>query len=385
LSPVSSKSIHGQLLIGVGFIVAIKSTLGATIQTASRLFLGGAISSVYCLVIVNFFHSDIYIGVGATNIFVLLIVYTDLPITVRRFSIVPTCIILLQWFSKPLVNTQYVLQIWAALTIGGALAIVMSCIPLPVVPTAHRELVMRMRFIARQVRREITAIVLLISEYHNVHLSDSCNYTNQRSKTTNSIAEDEPIEMPCNAYREDDLYNHSTSFENLRDDHLLKSDIQDLHALVNDELTQMRRALTEITFEPYFLLIQLSNAIRIVLRTMPCLKRFVRCPSTLEARLDIWTTCFASLQRTITGMLSLDHHHHAFVGQRQLINVSSCSLFIVRKHLNDEETCCCSRPSVFFLTRHLIFSMRLYRTRSRRLVRSIRRRLFHVEPSSKKL
>ncbi|CAF4857452.1 unnamed protein product, partial [Rotaria magnacalcarata] len=37
---------------------------------------------------------------------------------------------------------------------------------------------------------------------------------------------------------------------------------------------------------------------------------------------SIWTTSLAAIQRTITGLLTLDHHHRAFVGQRQLINVS---------------------------------------------------------------
>ena len=317
-------------MLGVGFIVAIKSTLGATIQTAARLFLGGAIASIYCLFIVNFFSQDIYIGVGATNIFVFFIVYTDLPITVRRFSIVPACIILLQWFSKPHVNTQYVLQIWAALTIGGALAVIVSCIPMPVVPTAYRELIMRMRFIARQTRREITAIVLLISEYHNVHLSDDYHYPINRDQLPTNISEDAPIEMPTTAYGEESTCNYSTSFENLKDDHLLTSDIQDLHALINEELKQMRRALTEISFEPYFLLLEALNLIRGVLRSIPCLKRCINPPSTLETRLAIWATGLASLQRTITGMLSLDHHHHAFVGQRQLINVSFPSISIER-------------------------------------------------------
>ena len=248
--------------------------------------------------------------------------YTDLPITVRRFSIVPACIILLQWFSKPLVNTNYVLQIWAALSIGGTLAVIVTCIPLPVVPTAYRELLLRMRFIAQQTRREITAIVLLISEYHNVHLSDRYDYEMNRKQLRSNASEDNGIEIPTNSYREDDIYNHSSSFENLKDDHLLRSDIEDLHSLVNDELKQMRRALTEISFEPYFLLLSSLNSMRKFFRCIPVLKKFFRKPSTLEARLAVWTTAFASLQRTITGMLSLDHHHHAFVGQRQLINVS---------------------------------------------------------------
>ena len=320
MSPVSSNSIHGQLLLGVGFIVAIKSTLGATIQTACRLCLGGAIAAGYCLCIVNHFQPDIFIGVGATIFFVLLIVYTDLPITVRRFSIVPTCIILLQWFGKPNVNTKYVLQIWAALTIGGSLAVIVSCIPMPTIPTAYRELTMRMRFIARQTRREITAIFLLISEYHNVHLSD--NYQIHRDKTKKSLTEDEPIEMPTNSYVEDDFRHHSTSFENLKDDHLLESDIQDLHALVNEELKQMRRSFNEISFEPYFFLLDILNFIRNLFRSIPFLKKFFRAPSTLETRLGVWATGLTSLHRTITGILSLDHHHHAFVGQRQLINVS---------------------------------------------------------------
>ncbi|CAF1687254.1 unnamed protein product, partial [Adineta ricciae] len=101
LFPQTSFSIKGQLLLGVSFIVAIKSTLGATIQSATRLYLGGAIATVYCLLVINFLPNNVYYSVGATNVLVLLIVYTDLPVTVRRFSIVPTCIILIQWWSKP--------------------------------------------------------------------------------------------------------------------------------------------------------------------------------------------------------------------------------------------------------------------------------------------
>ena len=85
LSPITSNSIQGQLLFGISFIASIKSTLGATIQTAIRLFLGGAIAASYCLLIINIFPRNVYYSVGATNVLVLLIVYTDLPVTVRRF------------------------------------------------------------------------------------------------------------------------------------------------------------------------------------------------------------------------------------------------------------------------------------------------------------
>jgi hypothetical protein len=179
-----------------------------------------------------------------------------------------------------------------------------------------------MKFTARQIRREITAIVLLISEYHNVHLSDIDGYIKDRKKYKSNTIEENEIEIPKNSYNEDDLYHHSTSFENLKDDHLLESDIQDLHSLVNEELKHMERALTEISFEPYFILLKVFNFIQNVFSYIPFCKKYIKKPSTLqETRLHIWTTSFASLQRTITGMLSLDHHHHAFVGQRQLINV----------------------------------------------------------------
>jgi hypothetical protein len=180
---------------------------------------------------------------------------------------------------------------------------------------------MRMKFIARQIRCEITAIVLLISEYHNVHLSDNYNNEINRKKYKNNINDENEIEMPKNSYHEDDFTNHSTSFENLKDDYLLKSDIQDLHLLVNEELKEIERALTEISYEPYFILLKLLNLLRNIFRHIPFFRKFIQKPSTLESRLEVWAIGFASLQRTITGMLSLDHHHHAFVGQRQLINV----------------------------------------------------------------
>ncbi len=254
----------------------------------------------------------------------LLIVYTDLPITVRRFTIIPTCILLLQWFGKPHINTFFALQIMTSLTAGSTLAVIVTCIPLPVVPTAFRELKMRMRFIARQTRREITAIVLLISEYHNKHLSDANDYEMNRRKQKNTTSDDNDngIEMPKNSYRDDDLYHQSTSFDDLRDDQLLKSDIEDLHSLVNDELKQMQRALGEISYEPYFILLKILNLIRRLLRHIPFIKKYIKTTSTLQTRLSVWSTGLASIQRTISGMLTLDHQHHAFVGQRQLINVS---------------------------------------------------------------
>jgi hypothetical protein len=195
-----------------------------------------------------------------------------------------------------------------------------TCIPLPVVPTAYRELTMRMRFIARQTRREITAIVLLISEYHNTHLSDGYNVEMKRKKDTSDDADD-GIEMPKDSYRDELLYHRSTSFEDLKDDYLLKSDIQDLNSLINDELKHMQRALTEIHYEPYFILLKFLNLIRKLLRHIPFIKKFVKTTSTLEIRLSAWSASLASIQRTISAMLALDHHHHAFVGQRQLINV----------------------------------------------------------------
>ncbi|CAF4192640.1 unnamed protein product, partial [Rotaria sordida] len=71
-------------------VIAITNTLGATIQTGIRLFVAGAISATYCLLIVNICPRYVYYGVGASNVLVLLIAHTDLPITVRHFSIVPT-------------------------------------------------------------------------------------------------------------------------------------------------------------------------------------------------------------------------------------------------------------------------------------------------------
>ncbi|CAF1578295.1 unnamed protein product [Rotaria sp. Silwood1] len=324
LSPVTSQSIQGQLLFGISFIVAIKSTLGATIQTAIRLFFAGAIATIYCLLIINFCPRNVYFAIGATNILVLLIVYTDLPVTVRRFTIIPTCIILLQWFTKSHINTFFVLQIWTSLTIGATLAVIVTCIPLPAIPTAYRELTMRMRFIARQTRREITAIVLLISEYHNTHLNDEYDYrineNKEKTNNSNNNDNDNGIEMPSNSYREDVFYLRSTSLEDLKDDHLLKSDIQDLHSIVNDEVKQMQRALNEISYEPYFILLKLLNRIRKCLRHIPFIKKFIKTNSTLETRLSVWTTSFAAIQRQITELLTLEQHHRAFVGQRQLIN-----------------------------------------------------------------
>ena len=308
--------IQGELLLGVGFIVAIQNTLGATIQAVARLLLAGGISTIYCLCIVNFVPKDIYFAVGATIIFVLLIVYTDLPTIVRRYSMLPTCIILLQWFKDPHVDATYVLHLWASSSLGAGMALIVSCIPFPFVPTAYSELTMRMKFLARQTRREITAIVLLLLEYHNVHRTQSRYNHNDADE----------IDMPKNSYREDDLCNHSTSFENLKDDYLLKSDIQDLHTIVNEELKQIQRALKEIPYEPYFILLKLVNFIRRVFSRIPFLKRFVNKPSTIQMRLQVWTVGFISLQRTITGILSLDQHHHAFVDQRPLIHAISVLL-----------------------------------------------------------
>jgi hypothetical protein len=224
----------------------------------------------------------------------------------------------------------------ALLTIGSTLAVLVTCIPLPAVPTAFRELRMRMRFIARQTRREITAIVLLISEYHNTHMVDN-NNTNaihrEKQKTNSSDEADNGIVMPENSYREDDFHHYSTSFEDLKDDHLLASDIQDLHSLVNDELKQMQRALGEISYEPYFIVLKILNLIRRFLRHIPFIKKYIKTTSTLETRLSVWSTGLASIQRTISGMLLLDHHHRAFVGQRPLINVGDFLASILSKYL----------------------------------------------------
>lgn len=295
MSPQTSNLIQGELLLGVGFIVTIKITLGSTIQTACRLFLAGSIATIYCLCIINICPQDIYFAVGATNVLVFIIFYTDLPTIVRRFSILPTCIILLQWFVKSDINTIYILHLWLSLSTGALLAIFISCIPLPVFPTAYRELIIRMKFITRQIRREITAILLLISQYHNIRLNDNLNDEIDRKES----------------HSDDDFLHHSTSFENLKDDYLLKSDIQDLDLLVNEELKEIERALEEISYEPYFIFLNIFHFI-------PFLKKSL----TLQSRLKIWTTSLASLQRTITGMLALDHHHHGFAGQRQLINVN---------------------------------------------------------------
>jgi len=324
--------------LSVGLIVSLQSTLGATIQTGVRLCLAGAIATAYCLPIVNFLDRNVYNAIATTTLLVLLIVYTDLPLHVRRFTIVPTCIILLQWYGKPHINTAFVLQIWASLSLGGAFAIVVSCIPILVPPTAYRELTMRMRFIARQTRRETTAIILLISQYHNIHSTNNYTYEiNEKTKTKTNTNTTDDIEIPTNSYREDDLYHHSSSFEDLKDDHLLKGDIIDLHKLVNDELQQMQRAANEISYEPYFILLKFVNLMRQGLRRISCFTKCITKPSTLQTRLQIWVTGLVSLQRVISGMLTLDNHHSAFIGQRRLINViffkrlliSDCFSFLI--------------------------------------------------------
>ena len=316
----------------------------------------------------NFCPRNIYIAVGATTLLVFLIVYTDLPVTVRRFTIVPTCIILLQWFNpeKAYINTIFVLQILALLATGSALAVLVTCIPLPVVPTAFRELRMRMRFIVRQTRREITAIILLISEYHNTHMIDKNDRREiilEKQKTTSSDEADNGIEMPENTYREEDFHHYSTSFEDLKDDHLLASDIQDLHSLVNDELKHMQRALGEISYEPYFIFLKFLNLIRRLLRHIPFIKKYIKSPSTLETRLAVWSTGLASIQRTISCMLLLDNNHRAFVGQRQLINVGViCFYFLENVFL------ILLRQYVYCWIRHLIFWIQHFRIQQHRII-----------------
>ena len=342
--------------------------MGATIQSAIRLILGGFIGAIYCLLVINTVPRDIYYAVGATILLVFLIVYTDLPVTVRRFTIVPTCIILLQWFNpeKKYIDSLFVLRIFVIMVTGASLAVLVTCIPLPAVPTAYRELLLRMRFIARQTRREITAIVLLISEYHNTHATDfevfqSAN--REKSKTNSPDDNDNGIEMRRNSSFNENILHHSNSFEDLRDDHLLKSDIQDLHSLVNDELKQMQRALGEISYEPYFLCIDILNGFRRILRHIPIIKKYIKTTSTLEARLAVWSTGLASIQRTISGMLLLDHHHHAFVGQQQLINVSP-----ERIPIDLDLFFFVTRRSVYYWIRHLIFSMQHFRIQLHRNV-----------------
>ena len=347
LTPTTSNIFQGQLLLGISFIVAMKSTLGATIQNASRLFLGGAIATCYCLLIIHLCPRTVYFGVGATTVLVLLIVYTDLPVTVRRFTIVPTCIVLLQWFTKPHINGWFVLQIWASLCLGASLAVLVTSLPMPMVPTAYRELTMRMRFLARQTRRETTAILLLISEYHNQHLG-----THYERNSDHGIEMERSASV---ALADEEREQLSHSFENLRDDHLLKSDIHDLNSLVNDEIKQMQRALNEISNEPYFIALNLLNFFRGVLRHLPLINRFVSPPSTLEKRLAGWVAGFVSLQRTINGMLTLHHHHHAFVGQRQLINVRRDSPRIIERFFFFS-------PFVFCWSRHSTIWIPLFRT-----------------------
>lgn len=314
---------------------------------------------------INTVPKDIYYAVGATILLVFLIVYTDLPVTVRRFTIVPTCIILLQWFNpeKKYIDSVFILRILMLMTTGSTLAVLVTCIPFPLVPTAYRELLMRMRFIARQTRREITAIVLLISEYHNTHVMDFEYGFREKSKTNSTDENDNGIEMRRNSSFQENPIHHSTSFEDLRDDHLLKSDIQDLHSLVNDELKQMQRALGEISYEPYFICLNILDRIKRVLRHIPLIKKCIGTDSTLETRLTVWATGLASIQRTISGMLLLDHHHHAFVGQRQLINVSSN-----RTILNLPFSL--FRLFVYFWIRHLIFWIRHFRIQRHRNIMS---------------
>ncbi|CAF4256081.1 unnamed protein product [Rotaria sordida] len=67
-----------------------------------------------------------------------------------------------------------------------------------------------MRFIARQTRHEITAIVLLTSEYHNIHLTDKYYYqiNQNKQKLNTSDDNDDGIEMLANPYPEDDICHY---------------------------------------------------------------------------------------------------------------------------------------------------------------------------------
>ncbi|CAF0925935.1 unnamed protein product [Didymodactylos carnosus] len=274
LTPRTSKSLYGELLIGVTIISSLQFTIGATIQSATRLFIAGALATVYCLFIINVLPRTTFNAVGATTLLVLLIVYTDLPIQIRRFTIVATCIVLLQWYNpKKPINNSFVLQIWASLSIGCGMAICTSLIPLPVPATANRELSTRLLYVAKQIRHELTTILLSINHI-NTSSSDS---------------------------------SFSSMYSSVENIPLLKVDINDLHTIVKDELPHMQRTLTELKWEPYYILSSICSIL------------FCKCRKqqqiSLELRMKTWVSGFVSLHRTISGMLALDyldHHHYTF-------------------------------------------------------------------------
>lgn len=320
MSPVASKSFQSQFILSLGFIAAIRNTLGATIDATISVFLGGAISTIYCICVINILPKNIYCALIATNVFIFLITYSSLPKLVCRFSILPTCHTLLQWFEASSIDTSHIIHLWVSISIGAVLAIIVLLVPLPVVPTAYRETQIRMRFIAQQLRREIIGIVLLICEYQDSNLNGDVK--RKRETFQNEDIEGNKIEMLKESYGEDNPDLHSASLEGLKRNYLLASDIEDLHSIVCKELKELERALNEISLEPYFILLKLLHQIKKVLRLIPFVKKFIKKSSTLTLRLKVWTTGFLSLHRIMSSILSLDsRHRRALVGQRKLSQV----------------------------------------------------------------
>ena len=310
LTPSTSNLISGQLLLAVSFIVAIKVTVGATIQTAFRLILGGGIATCYCLLVVLYLPRNVYVAISATTCLVLMIVYTDLPVVVRRFTIVPTCIILLQWFSKSNINPYFVLQIWLSLTLGSCLSIFVMLIPLPSIPTAYSEFRIRLDTIRKQIRRELTTIILLIFEYQAKQIRND----NHRRYTNGN--DDTGIDLNLREF--DDLHLLS---EDYNDNYLLRSDLEDLNSLVNQEIQSIHRSFNEMSYEPYFIILKYWNRIRTLIRLYPPARNLISPPSTPNLRMGKLVHTFQSLQRTIKGLTILDKHNRSLVGQRKFINV----------------------------------------------------------------
>ncbi|CAF1067348.1 unnamed protein product [Rotaria sordida] len=82
----------------------------------------------------------------------------------------------------------------------------------PLLPTFSTQLIIAFRTLLEiaVTQREITAIVLLTSEYHNIHLTDKYYYqiNQNKQKLNTSDDNDDGIEIPANPYPEDDICHY---------------------------------------------------------------------------------------------------------------------------------------------------------------------------------
>lgn len=162
--------IRGIILVASSGIVVSAQTLGASIRTAVTTVLGGLISTVYCTALIAIFNpytdksTSLAVAFPALAFITFAVFYIRSPlihIQTKRMTVVACSISLLQWSYGRVPNPVLLpVETWASMGLGTLIGLLVTLIPMPVIPTAHTESRVRATSFAHAVRNCLAAYII---------------------------------------------------------------------------------------------------------------------------------------------------------------------------------------------------------------------------------